>query len=60
MVGTVQDCGCIALPEAMQAKTGLYPGATFQIEVTPEGTGLLLLPLETREPSDPKPGTQCG
>jgi hypothetical protein len=60
MVGRVQECGCIALPEDLQRKTGLYPGATFQIESAPDDAGLLLLPLETRPPSDPKPGTQCG
>jgi hypothetical protein len=60
MVGKVQECGCIALPEELQARTGLFPGATYEIDVTPEGTALLVLPLETRPPSDPKPGTQCG
>jgi hypothetical protein len=52
--------GFIAPPEEFQAKTDLYPGATFQIEVAPEGAGLLLSPLETRLPSEPKPGIQCG
>jgi hypothetical protein len=59
MVGTVQECGCIALPESLQQQTGLYPGATYQIEVTPDGTGLLLLPLEARKPVDLNPGTRC-
>jgi bifunctional DNA-binding transcriptional regulator/antitoxin component of YhaV-PrlF toxin-antitoxin module len=60
MVGRVQECGCIALPEEIQKKTGLYPGATFQIECTPDGIGLILQPLETRQPSDPYPSSQCG
>jgi len=60
MVGKVQECGCIALPESLQQQTGLYPGATYQIEVTPEGTGLLLLPLETGKPAELNPGTSCG
>jgi hypothetical protein len=60
MVGRVQECGCIALPESLQEQTGLYPGATYQIEVTPEGTGLLLLPMETRQPNDLNPATRCG
>jgi hypothetical protein len=60
MVGKVQECGCIALPESVQEKTGLYPGATYQIEVMPEGAGLLLLPLETRKPADLNPGSHCG
>ena len=60
MEGIVQECGCIALPEALQAKTGLYPGATFEIEVTPDGTELILTPLKTCFPSDLKLGTKCG
>jgi hypothetical protein len=60
MVGKVQECGCIALPESLQEKTGLYPGATYQIEIMPEGAGLFLLPLETCTPADPSPGTRCG
>jgi hypothetical protein len=57
--GSVQDCGCIALPEAVQEQTGLYPGATFSIEVTPNG-GILLIPLEPRAKSDIPSGTKCG
>ncbi len=60
MVGRVQECGCIALSEDLQKQTGLYPGATFEITVVPDGTGLLLQTLETQPPSDPKPGVQCG
>lgn len=60
MEGIVQECGCIALPEDLQAKTGFYPGATFEIELTPGGTAILLRPLKTGQPSDPKPGTHCG
>ena len=33
MIGRVQKCGCIALPDDLQEQTGLYPGATFEIEV---------------------------
>jgi bifunctional DNA-binding transcriptional regulator/antitoxin component of YhaV-PrlF toxin-antitoxin module len=60
MVGRVQECGCIALPEELQELTGLYPGATYEIDLSPGGTELILRPLETRQPTDPKPGTQCG
>ena len=60
MVGRVQDCGCLALSEDMQEQTGLFPGATFEKTVAPNGVGLLLKPLEIRPPSDPKPGVQCG
>lgn len=58
--GRVQDCGCIALPEEIQQRTGLYPGANFQLDLTPEGT-LLLVPVET-VPTPPQPGhgVQCG
>jgi bifunctional DNA-binding transcriptional regulator/antitoxin component of YhaV-PrlF toxin-antitoxin module len=60
MIGRVQECGCIALPEAVQERTGLYPGATFDIEVTQEGSVVLLRPLETRQPGEPNPGAHCG
>jgi hypothetical protein len=59
MQGQVQECGCIALPEELQAATGLYPGATFQIELTAEGTAVLLQPKQTTSPSELKPGTRC-
>lgn len=60
MTGQVQSCGCIALPEELQAKTGLYPGATFIIE-SPEGSDdLLIRTLEARQPAQPVPGTMCG
>jgi hypothetical protein len=60
MIGLVEECGCIALPEAVQEQTGLYPGATYEIEVTPDGAALLLRPIETRQPTDPNPGAHCG
>ncbi len=60
MVGKVQECGCIALPESVREKTGLYPGATYQIELTPEGAGLLLTLLQTCKPVEPNPGSHCG
>jgi bifunctional DNA-binding transcriptional regulator/antitoxin component of YhaV-PrlF toxin-antitoxin module len=60
MVGRVQECGCIALPEELQAKTGLYPGATYEIELSAEGHGLLLVPLEKRESPPPELGSKCG
>lgn len=59
MIGRVQECGCIALPEPIQERTGLYPGATYEIEVTEEGNGVLLRPVETRQPSDTKQGAGC-
>lgn len=60
MVGRVQECGCIALPEAIQEKTGLYPGATYEIEIATDGAALLLWPIEARQPTDPNPGAHCG
>jgi bifunctional DNA-binding transcriptional regulator/antitoxin component of YhaV-PrlF toxin-antitoxin module len=57
--GRVQDCGCIALPEPLQERTGLYPGATYRIELTLEGH-LILVPLSTHQRPDPKPGARCG
>jgi len=57
--GRVQDCGCIALPEELQQRTGLHPGATFQIELTLEGN-LLLTPLQLQPQSVIKPGVRCG
>ena len=60
MIGRVQECGCIALPEPLQEQTGLYPGATYEIEVTQDGAGLLLRPLETGETGEPRVGASCG
>ncbi len=59
MLGRVQDCGCIALPEDLQQKTGLYPGAIFDIDLDSDGHALLLRPLETREKSHINSGAQC-
>jgi hypothetical protein len=58
-IGQVQDCGCIALAPEVQERTGLYPGATFRIEVTPDKQ-VVLIPLETRTASAPQTGTICG
>jgi len=59
MVGRVQECGCIALPEELQAETGLYPGATYEIEVSSQGTGIILRPVDRQQSADLKPGTRC-
>ena len=58
MTGSVQDCGCIALPEQLQLKTGLYPGAKFQFELREDGS-LLLIPTEKCQPQSPTPGVKC-
>jgi hypothetical protein len=59
LTGRVQDCGCIALAPDIQEQTGLYPGATFRVEITPEKQ-ILLTPLETTSGSKLEPGTTCG
>jgi hypothetical protein len=60
MQGRVQDCGCIALPEDLQQMTGLNPGATFELKLAPDGSALLLIPVETKSRSTLYPGVQCG
>jgi hypothetical protein len=60
MIGRVQECGCIALPESLQEQTGLYAGATYEIEITQDGAAILLRPLDTVQPSDPEPRARCG
>ena len=57
--GRVQDCGCIALAPEIQEQTGLYPGASFRVEVTPEKQ-ILLTPFGTRTGSGPLAGKTCG
>jgi hypothetical protein len=56
--GRVQDCGCIALAREVQDQTGLYPGATFRVEVTPEKQ-VVLTPLETKSSVELKSATAC-
>jgi len=56
----VQECGCIALPEELQELTGLYPGATYRIEVAANGVGVLLTPVEKCSPGDSTSGAKCG
>jgi hypothetical protein len=58
-VGRVQDCGCIALPEELQAQTGLYPGATYELEMAEGGASILLRILEPGTRVAPSPGTRC-
>jgi hypothetical protein len=56
--GRVQNCGCIALAPEVQDQTGLYPGATFRVEVTPEKQ-VMLTPLETKSSAELKSGLAC-
>lgn len=57
-MGQVQDCGCIALAPEVQEQTGLFPGATFRIELTADKR-VVLIPLETKSASDMKQGASC-
>jgi hypothetical protein len=58
--GSVQDCGCIAIPEALQTAFHLGPGARFRIEAAGNGSHLLLIPLESSAAStDPRLGAAC-
>jgi hypothetical protein len=56
----VQECGCIALPEELQQKTGLYPGASFQFEVAEDGSSITLASIHRTQPSHLKQGAVCG
>jgi hypothetical protein len=58
-IGCVQNCGCIALAPEVQKQTGLYPGATFRVEVMPDKR-VILIPLETKSSSELDGGTTCG
>jgi bifunctional DNA-binding transcriptional regulator/antitoxin component of YhaV-PrlF toxin-antitoxin module len=60
MMGRVQECGCIALPEDIQKQSGLYPGATYEIEITEDGAVVLLRPLQPSLPREPSIGASCG
>jgi len=60
MMGRVQECGCIALPEEVQKQAGLCPGATYEIEVTEDGAAVLLRPLKPSQPGEPRIGASCG
>ena len=57
--GRVQDCGCIALPEDIQEQTGLYPGATYRIELT-SNRQILLIPISPQARPEPQTGVRCG
>lgn len=58
-VGRVQECGCIALAPEVQEQTGLYPGATFRVELTSDKR-VVLIPMETKSGGELKPHARCG
>ena len=57
--GKVQDCGCIALTEELQVRSGLYPGAPFQIDFAADGTGILIHSVQQSEQEQPSLGAAC-
>lgn len=57
---TVQDCGCIALPEELQRKTGLGPGASFEFNVAPDGSSVTLSSIRPSQSAEVSFGTSCG
>jgi hypothetical protein len=59
-MGSVQDCGCIALPEELQQRTGLYPGATFRFEVAKDGSSVTLTSIQRSLSIEPATGASCG
>ncbi len=51
---TIQDCGCIALPESLVAALNLRKGMAFDVALTDSRDAILLTPrLEIRMGSDP-------
>src|SRR5258708_1753107 len=57
---TVQDCGCIALPEELQERTGLYPGASFEFEAAEDGSSVTLTSIQrVPKPDEPPVGASC-
>jgi hypothetical protein len=57
--GTVQDCGCIALPEELQKETGLYLGALFQFVIAEDGSSVTLLSIQRGQIPEPVLGASC-
>jgi bifunctional DNA-binding transcriptional regulator/antitoxin component of YhaV-PrlF toxin-antitoxin module len=56
----VQDCGCIALPEELQERTGLYPGASFELEAAEDGSSVTLTSIQRAPKLDePSVGASC-
>ena len=62
--GIVQECGCIALPEELRRRTGLYPGAVFQFQVAEDGASVTLNSIQrthqVERPVEPALGAHCG
>lgn len=65
MQGRVQECGCIAIPEDLVARTGLGPGTAYELDLSADGKGIVIVPAnsvagEFAEPARPVSGTSCG
>jgi hypothetical protein len=58
--GSVQDCGCIALPAELQSLTGLYPGATFEFQADEDGSSVTLTLIQKADISKSTAGAACG
>jgi hypothetical protein len=58
-VYTVQECGCIALPEDIQEQTGLSAGATFRMEASADGATLMIHVVHRTALSEPPAGAAC-
>jgi hypothetical protein len=54
----VQDCGCIALPEDLQRKSGHGPGASFEFHVAEDGSNVTLSSIHPSQ--SVSFGTSCG
>jgi hypothetical protein len=55
----VQEWGCTALPEDVQARAGLYSGATFHIEASDDGSRVTLVALDRRDAATASSGVSC-
>ena len=42
-----------------RSRAGLYPGATFRVELTPDKR-VILIPIETKSSADSHAGATCG
>jgi bifunctional DNA-binding transcriptional regulator/antitoxin component of YhaV-PrlF toxin-antitoxin module len=63
MQAKVQQCGCIAIPEELVEKTGLRPGARFEMTLAPDGKGIVVVASESEPVPEIVPfagGTTCG
>lgn len=65
MRGRVQECGCIAIPEELVARTGLGPGTAYELDLSADGKGIVIMPAVSgaagvAERARLASGTSCG